>query len=351
MRNFLEEVEFGRKGGKKGLKMGLPRFSKFVNNIQKAIYVVIGALQKTGKTAFVDHCYVLSPYLYEPNAKVNWIYFSYEIDRIEKMAKFCAYFMQIKYDILCDSNYILSRGDKKLADEHVDLVNKIYSNELVDLFGEYDSYGKCIKKGRIDFHEDKENPTGIYKYLMQYARDNGEFIKEKYVVDGKEYYRTIGYKENDPELTTIIILDHIGLMKKERGYNKKENIDKMSEYFVWLRNICQFTPVVMSQFNRDLGKTDRLKFNGEQLQPTMEDFKDSGNTGEDASLVIALFDAGRYPHIKKHLGYDLSKVGKGYRSAHILASRNTETGVNISLKLYGQTGLFEELEKTNTYGN
>lgn len=336
MKTFLEEVDFGIQGGYKGIPGGLPRFDKFTNNIQKSTYYLIGASQKTGKTAFVDYRYILAPYL-QGTKNVKYIYFSYEIDKLEKMAKFCAFFMKHKYNILCDSNYILSRGENKLTEEHRKFVEEIYNNELKDLFN-----------NKIDFIEDRTNPTGIYNYLLNYAKDNGEFIKESYktIEEGKEVTkeRVAGYRENNSDITTIIIVDHIGLLRKERGFTKKENIDKLSEYMVWLRNICKFTPVLISQFNRDLGKIDRLRFSGEDLQPTIEDFKESGEPANDASMVIALFNPTLYPHLETHLGYDILKIGKGYRSVHILASRNTETGVNISLNMEGKNGSFEELE-------
>jgi replicative DNA helicase len=334
MSEFEEEIEFGRRGGYQGLKGGLPKFDKFTNGIQKANFTVVGAQQKTGKTAFVDHRYIIQPFLDNPDANVNWIYFSYEISKIEKMAKFCAYFVELLYGDIIDSNVVLSRGDNHLDGELYEKVKFVFKEYVNPLFE------------KIDFQEDRMNPTGIYKHLLGYAEQHGEFVKESYVDNnGRQQSKIVGYKENDESLYTIIVLDHVGLMRREKGLTKKDNIDKMSSYFVWMRNICKFSPVVLSQFNRDLGKTERLKFSGEMLQPTMEDFKDTGALGEDASLVIALFNPTLYPHIKKHLGYDLKAIGKGYRSAHILASRNTESGVNIGLNMIGETGKFTELER------
>lgn len=259
--------------------------------------------------------------------------------------------MDYKYNIYCDSNYILSRGEKKLTPEHRKLVDDIYNNELIDLFGEYDEEGNLIKEGKITFFQDKMNPEGIRKYLLNYASTIGKFIYSKYTVkeNGKsiEKQRISGYVENDPTLYTFVIIDHVGLLKRERGYNKKENIDKFSEHMVFMRNICKFSPIVISQFNRELGKTDRLKFSGEELAPTIEDFKDTGSISEDASLVMALFNPTLLPHLRKHKNYDLKKIGKGYRSLHILASRNTPTGVSVSLLIEGKTGNFKELPNSD----
>jgi len=64
---------------------------------------------------------------------------------------------------------------------------------------------------------------------------------------------------------------------------------------------------------------------------------------EDASMVLALFNPYNYRHLNTHQGYSLNPLGKSYRSAHILASRNTESSVNIALMLEGKTGNFREL--------
>lgn len=345
--DFLQEVDRGIEGYYTGLVSGMPRLSKAINNIQKGTYYVLGAQQKTGKTAFLDHFFILQPYLLNPNAKVKWIYFSYEIDRINKMAKWVAYLMYVKHGIRCDLNYILSKGDNQLSPEHRKLVEEIYNNEIVDLFGKYDKYGKKISEGKIDFFDEKENPTGIRNYILNYAKKNGEIIYEDYEteVDGKIVVKQkiAGYIEDDPEQMTIIIIDHMGLLRKERGFNDKQNIDKMSQYLVELRNKFRFSSIAVSQFNRDLGKTERLKFSGEQLQPTMEDFKNTGNMGEDASMVMALFNATRYPHITEHLDYNVPHIGKGYRTIHILSSRNTESDMYIAGELEGKTGYFAEL--------
>jgi len=135
-------------------------------------------------------------------------------------------------------------------------------------------------------------------------------------------------------------------LKKEKGLSKKENIDKLSQYMVFFRNRCKFSPVVVSQFNRSIGSTERLKFNGEQLKPTLEDFKDTGSLAEDATIVLALFNPTVFSHLERHNGYQITQIGKSYRSLHILASRNTIADVTVSLSINGKTGDFVELPAT-----
>ena len=165
----------------------------------------------------------------------------------------------------------------------------------------------------------------------------------------------IGYTENDEELYTVCITDHVGLLKKERGYTKKDNIDKHSEYMVFFRNIFKLTIIDVSQFNRDLGKIDRLKFSGDALSPTAEDFKDTGNLAENVNLLLALFNPSSMKHIRTHLGYNIDKLQNRYVSLHILEARDTEGFIDLGLNFVGECGAYKELPNieniTNTQYN
>jgi len=331
---FIGEVEEGMKGRYKGLSTNMERLSRFVNGVQKKSYVLIGASPKSGKTALVDEFFVLGPYLQNRDVNVKWIYFSPEVDLVEKMAKYTAYLMDYKYGIYCDSNYILSKGDNHLSPEHKKLVDEIAHNELKDLF-----------ENKIQFIEDRIHPEGMRKIIFEHAEENGKFLREAWFKDDQKFTKIIGYKENDPSLYTVIIVDHIGLVPTPSGYTKKQAIDELSSRMVWFRNICNFSPVLVSQFNRDLGKIDRLRFSGEQLTPTLEDFKDTGGPSEDSTLTIGLFNPTKYRHLERHLGYDLNALGKGYRSIHVLANRNGIADVSVSVILEGKTGRFIELPR------
>jgi hypothetical protein len=347
MSDFLKAVEDGIRGSNTGLKSGLPGFDAFTDNIQEECYISVGAQKKTGKTAFVDFRYLLMPYLLNPGKDIHWIYYSYEISRIRKIAKFVAFLIHYKYGILITPNVILGKGDRKLSTSEKKLVEEIYHGEIEDLFGQYNSNGTLLKRGKIDFFEKKTNPTGIKNYLDKYFLSAGEF-KEEVVereISGEKVSRVekSAYVKNNPNSHTIIILDHMGLLARERGFSKKDNMDKMSEYFVMVRNSYKPTIVVVNQFNRDLGKIDRLKFSGEDLQPSAEDWKETGTIAEDVNMLIALFNPSLYPHIHKHLEYNIDRLGKRYISLHLLESRDTEGFVDMGLYFAGECGYFKEL--------
>jgi KaiC/GvpD/RAD55 family RecA-like ATPase len=329
--NLLEEVKKGIEGKYKGLNSGLPRFDKFIGGIQRGTYYVLGAQQKTGKTSFIDQWCLIEPYL-KGEENIVWVYFSYEISEIEKKAKIAAYIINKLYNIRTSSSEILSRGHYKITPDLLKVVEEVNEKYIEPLFN-----------GNLHFYEDRENPTGIYNKIMDVARKYGEFKYETYMSNEGVKRKPVGYVPKDKNLYFIIVIDHVGLVNLERGYTKKENIDKLSSYMVILRNRFNFTPIVVSQFNRGLSKTDRLKFNGNLLKPTAEDFKDTGSLSEDASMLLALFNPTKYPHITTFLGKNVKEVGKGYRSLHIIDSRFTESDIDIRLEFDGLTGTFSEI--------
>jgi hypothetical protein len=349
---FLEAVTAGMQGQNTGLKCGLPKLGKFINNIQRARMYVIGGSAKSGKTAIIDEMFVLSPFLLEHktgNIKLKIKYFSYEISKIEKMAKFCAFFMYENYGITdtngkpFSSNYILSKGEYKLNEEHYKIVEKIYNDELNELFG---------NGGVIDFYEDRDNPYGIANEIHRHAEANGEYIYKEYdfKCDNGTFEkrnRRVGYRPSDPKEFVIVICDHADLIRATRNMDSKHKIDELGRICVEFRNLVGYSFVIVQQLNREMGKTDRLKFSGDDLQPMAEDFKNTGNLIEDANLVIAIFNPSVYKHIHQHLNYDIDRLGKYYRSVHILQSRETECFVNEGLFFLGEIGNFTELPEAS----
>ena len=158
--------------------------------------------------------------------------------------------------ILLDINYILSRGKNRISDEHYTLVS--------------DSLNYFDEMNDILYVSDKvENPTGIWHKELTYANSQGKGLIEHN--NGFEFKGD--YTPNDPNLYTIIIIDHASLIKKERGFATKELIDKLSEYMIILRNKCNFIPVVIQQLNRAINDPVRLKTG--RMEPMLSDFKDS----------------------------------------------------------------------------
>ena len=113
------------------------------------------------------------------------------------------------------------------------------------------------------------------------------------------------------------------------------------------RDFYGYSPVVVSQFNRDIANPMRIK-NGD-VEPQLEDFKDSSSTQDDADVVLALFDPMRYK-VTDPSGYDLDRLkdefgGKYYRSLRLIKNSYGEDDIRIGLGFLGQVGMFKELPR------
>lgn len=362
--NFLEEVRRGIRGLNEGVPGGLPSFDKGTFNTQHGkIYGLVGS-SKSGKTALLIQRYIVYPYL--SGANIKWIWYSLEMSRNAIIARLTSIFadihsreewkqdkQNIRYRI--PESKILGLGEEKLTEDEFEYVKKINKLFIEPLMGVEDENGNVISEGRIEFIEDlsESNPTGINKHLMEVAKKHGSFRYTPYETKNSEgktvvRERMVGYQPND-DTKIWVMIDHLGLMKKEQNHTIKENIDKMiNEYAKMLRNMCGFTFILVSQLNRGIKGIDRMKFTGEQLQPQTEDIKDSAGLEETADMVIALFNPNTYTHLTYHLGYELKHFDRGYRSVHVIASRYTPSPINKSLFFNAKTGRFIELYRPNT---
>jgi replicative DNA helicase len=145
-----------------------------------------------------------------------------------------------------------------------------------------------------------------------------------------------------------VIIDHIGLLKTTKDQTtKKQAIDKMSDELRYARDFYGYTPVAVSQFNRDISNPIRIK-NGD-VEPQLEDFAESSQTQNDADVVLALFDPMRYK-VADPSGYQLEKLRDGhgakyFRSLRLIKNSYGEDDVRIGLGFMGQIGMFKELPK------
>lgn len=373
MPNFVVEFKSGQEGNNQGLPTGIPPLDTAINGLQKKTTIGLAAAPKVGKTTLCDYGFVLTPYLYMEKMgrldDIEWIYFSFEIDRVSKEFKFAAFFMAydhnqytFKYkDKLYTMNqdylqgkqiYQNNKGENEgfipVSDEHKVLIRKIYEERIIPIFGEFDIYGRQITPGKIKFIEERDNPTGMWKLLLHYAEQNGEFIKEKYTTlddNGKtvDRERNIAYNEKNKKKFTIVITDHLRRLKRERGFEMKQNIDKWLEYSTDLRNLCYFTFIHIVHSNRNLSNTERLQFAKDKIFPTGDDTKDSGNFAEECTILMTLFNARDEKYnLTTHFGVPLAEY-PNYRSIHITESRYTECPVHIACNMIAGVNMFTPL--------
>ena len=345
--SLISNVDRGRSGENKGIPMPFERLRKYIPNIQQKTYYLIGAKTKIGKTSLADDLFLYGPLDYilsgiDPGIKLDIDYFSYEIDIRTKVTKAVVRKIWKDFGILVDVNTVLSKGENYCSDEIYEMV-KTYK-EYFDSIEQY-----------LTVHDIPENPTGIRNYLLKKAYARGTVYKKDINKDPKGEPIMIfdRYEPKDPNLHWIVIIDHIALMHQERGFNTKENIDKMSQYLVGLRNNFGITPVVIQQLNFDTDNDQRHKSN--RLTPTIRDFGDSKYTTRDANVIMTLFSPYEYG-IHQFEGYDIMKLGNRFRNLEILANRDGEPNVNVGLNFVDAAGCFRELPRPGemtegTYNN
>lgn len=366
--NLIKMFDQGQAGGNKGLNMGFQPLTMATNGIQKAAIYGIAGAPKSGKSTLVDYSFLLSPYvqsLKDPDIDVQFIYFSYEIDRVRKEFRLIPYFFSKFYNIdsfehkgklyRISSNYLMGKLLDKdgaiimLKEEHKPILMEIYETYIIPLFGEYNILGKRIKKGKMSFIDKRENPSGINKRLELYAESVGKFEYEEFKVKEngltKIKKHKIGYIPNNPRKHTIVILDHIRKLRDERGFEERQLINKMLEYQVDLRNLCGFTFVDIVHLNRSISEVDRMKYAKEYIYPTGDDVKGSGNLSEEADFLITLFNPldEKY-NLKKHFDVDLDAYKNvNYRSIHLVESRDTECPVHFSSIMDAESNIFKRI--------
>ena len=258
MSNFEDlddEIKAGMAGRNSGIPMGFDRLNRYIG-IRKRIYTLIGGLTGSGKTSFLDDAYVLNPYdwyISKENTtgiKLKIIYRSMERSRIYKLAKWTSRRIFLEQGIILPVSKLLSwnKDNKLTLDEHdLFLTAKDYIDGLQEV---------------ITIIDGPENPIGIAKQLTEHALQNGKIEK----LD--EFNKV--YIENDPNTITLVAIDTMNLLKLTKEYNtKKAAIDKMSDELRYHRDFFNFSPIAVSQFNRDIANPIRIKQG--DVEPQLED--------------------------------------------------------------------------------
>ena len=328
-----ERIKAGQDGKYTGLSNGLGGINSHIYNVQRGYFTLIGGQSGSAKTALLD--FILMNALEDAakhNIKLDIFYYSYEINKDTKKLNWLSIHIYKKYQVEIGAPKIAGLGgltmteaEQALVDAEVDYIEELFE--------------------KINFRFDPTNPTGIYHELVEHAAKNGTFIKEYYTNElGEKKPRITGYTPTDPESYTIAAIDHIALAKKEKNYDLKQNIDKLSEYFIFIRNICKYTFFALQQFNSSLSSMDRLKLKGMDISPQQSDFKDSTNIYTDADLVLGLMNPWKMD-FKVFMGHDLNIIKDKYRLIKLIKSRVGRDNQAFSYVFNGGTGTFKMLPK------
>lgn len=200
----------------------------------------------------------------------------------------------------------------------------------------------------------KPNLQDGYDYIVkdetgsvhQHYWSDGEFYAPK----GKKVVEVIqtqeGYFFTLEELKQVLS-DAFGLTKPEKGMNKKEAIDKDSEYFQIFRDFYGYSPIGISQINRDISNPIYQKM--DSFEPNLDQVKESGRMAEDCDLALSLFQPTRYktndPSYDVSLFINPETGGDYFRKLKICKNSYGEADLGIGFAFMGAIGKFSELPK------
>jgi len=239
--NLLKRIQKGLNGDYQGLSNGFNRINNYIFGVQKGVNTLIGGASGTYKTTLLD--FIVSNAIQDAQQKgikLNIFYYSYEIDEITKKCNWLSGIIYRKYKVEIPPEKIKGLGNNRLSEKELELVNT-----EIPLLDEMFS--------KINFRFTPMNPTGIYKELFNFGESIGKVEYGEYIDDyGKIQKKIIGYKPNNPDEVTLVLLDHMSLVKKELVADNKGVIDKYSEYCVLLRNLFGFSFINLQQFNDGL---------------------------------------------------------------------------------------------------
>lgn len=263
-------------GGVNCIPSKFTRFRSEFPGIRKKFFYLISGGTKSGKTQLATFMFIITPifyYLEHPDKiKPVILYFPLEETKEDITLRFYSYV--IAY--LTKGKIQISSEDLESVDERkplsLEVLNIMNSEEFIKIS---DTFEKCVT-----FYEDR-NPTGVWRRVKTYLEEHGKTVFEDVDVTYKDDFgntihdKTKKFKEyipNDPNEYIIPIVDHAGLLQEERGMTLKATIEKLSEYFVILRNRYKVSPVLIQQQNSESTNLEAFKAN--KVRPVKDGLKD-----------------------------------------------------------------------------
>lgn len=232
--------------------------------------------------------------------------------------------------------------------------DKLLSEETLNIIAKYEPYFQKIEE-IVEFIDNVRNPTGIYKFVREYAQNNGtqhkkpvEFVNNK---TGEIFTREIDdyYEPNDPEEYVMVFIDHIGLISTETLDGKQMNLHQSivklsSDYLIRLRNKYGYSLVVIQQQASSQESLDNFKAN--KLKPSLDGLGDCKLTQRDADVILGLFSPFRH-EIPEYKEYDIRFFRDNIRFLEILGGREGGAGTICPLYFDGAVNYFKELPRPN----
>ena len=330
-------------GGINTIPSPFKRFSRDFLGLEQSTYLIISSFTKGGKTQLISHllfdalmyCYYNEK---TTGVSIKVLYFPLEETKQRIMTRFYSWLLNRHYKVRISPSDLRSSDNERPVPE--DILDKIDSDEFVDIVDYFEAH--------FIFSEES-NPTGIYKECKRYAEEHGKVIKKKVPIKDelgniKEVEAFDKYVPDNPNEYVFVLIDTINLLQTERGFSKKQTIDKCSEYCITLRDRYGYSPIVIQQQNTDNESIESVKL--DRVRPTTAGLGDSKYTSHDANIVLGVFSPFRFG-LKEYLGYPIDRLKDHFRTLEVLVSRDGELGGIIGLFFDGATCTWAEMPKPN----
>lgn len=289
------------------------------------------------KTQIADKLFLYNPIQQvidnKLNIKLKIFYFTLEMSKEEKMR---AAFSNVLYE-----KEGIRIAPKDLRSTKVD---RILPKEYLDVIAKNEPHFQKIEE-IVEFIDDIRNPTGIYKFVRDYAQANGTQHTKKVNIKGVDVEIDDWYEPNDPEEYVMVFIDHISLISTESINGKQmslfESMVKLSsDYLIKLRNKYNYIPVVVQQQASAQESVENMKVG--RLKPSLDGLGDCKLTQRDANVILGLFSPFRH-EIPEYMGYDVRFFRDNIRFLEILGGREGGAGTTAPLYFDGATNYFKEL--------
>ena len=314
------------------------RFKNDFVGLEQGCFYCVTSYTKGGKTQFVLFL-LFEALLYimeHPDAaRMKVLYFALEENDERILQRFESYLL-LKLDKIRISPRDLrsTSNDKPVPKEILDLLASEKYQRYIRAFEEHFEFSTV------------SNPTGIYKMCRTYAENTGVThyktiqVKSEFG-EGMEDRNVFDfYTQNDPNEFRFVVCDHISLIASEKGMTIKESVDKLSKYFVELRNRYNFSPIVIQQQSTENESNDSFKL--KNIRPSARGLSDSKYVARDVNCLLGLFSPYKFG-LGEYMGYDITLFKDRIRFFEVCLTRDGEVGGLVALYFDGATSTFREL--------
>ena len=348
-----ESIQLNKKlkedGGHVGIPMPLKRLAEYIPIIERGHSIGILGGTGAGKSRFTRWMFLYHVYKFykETGYPVRIIYFPLEDSKEKVYRNMICHYMHELYNIYINLQELDSKGDRNLPDFVLDKLE-----EATEFFKEFENVVTLV--------DGMNEPTEIFDYLQDYAKNTGKIEKYDVEIEGKktEQFRYIPYNN----VHTVVIVDNMSNIDVEKGVeDERRSIVKFCKTYVRGR-LCNFFRFTVVQVLQQDFQSERQSFTREgssiigKLEPSLAGIGDSKTIARSMHLILGLFHPSRfdlmqYPIPSKHdpeNTYRLDILGNRFRSLSVLKANDTDFGMKVAFNFDAVSEVMTELPKPKT---